>query len=158
GRDELRVRAEEDVLAHLGTILLTVSGEVGGDDAGGDVGARADAGVADVAEMVHLHIRAERRVLDLGEVADVRAAGEPRARAQVAHRPNTRSGLHDRFLDPRGQRQAVVADLAVADHALRADDAALADHRRAGDRGPWADDGVLADAHTGVNVGRRRIL
>ena len=73
-RDELRVRAKEDILAYFCTVLLAVSREVGGNDPSGDVGARADAGVADVAEVMHLHIRAERRVLDLGEVADVRAA------------------------------------------------------------------------------------
>src|SRR5262249_34407014 len=146
------------IFTHLSTVLLAISGEVGGDDSGGDVGARTDGRVADVAEVVHLHVCAERRVLDLGEVADVRATGEPRAGTQVAHRANARSWLHDRFLDPRGQRQAVVANLAVADRALRADDAALADHRRTGDRRSWADHRVLANAHTGVNIGGRRVL
>ena len=72
-RDSMRVTAKEDILAYLRTIFLAVRPEVGGNDASGDVGARANGGVADVAKVVHLHVLAECRVLDLGEVADVRA-------------------------------------------------------------------------------------
>ena len=77
-----RVAADKGPRPDVG-LMLSRAVEVGGDGAGADVGVGADRGVADVAEVPDLDPRREARVLDLGEIADVRprsdlAAGRAR--------------------------------------------------------------------------------
>ena len=79
-RDERGVGADEGVGADLGAML----GEaviVAGDGAGADVSARADAGIADIGEMVNLGALADLGLLDLDEIADMRVLGEAERRA-----------------------------------------------------------------------------
>ena len=72
---------------------------VGGDRAGPDVDALADLGVAEVAHVVLLGAGAQAGVLELGEVADLRAAADDGARPEMAERPDPRLVLDDRRLD-----------------------------------------------------------
>ena len=119
-RHQRRVGAYEGPFADLGAGLL-VAVVVAGDRARADVGACADVGVADIAQMVDLGAPLDRAAFHLDEVADARAladiaAGpEPRERAdlgafshadalQVAEGPD---------LDP------VLDDDAGADHDVR---------------------------------------
>ena len=52
-RDQRRIRADEGALADVGAVLGGAV-VVAGDGAGADIGARADPGVADIAQMVGL--------------------------------------------------------------------------------------------------------
>ena len=56
------------------------------DRAGADVDVLADGRVAEVGEMIRLRPAAERRLLQLDEVADVRAFADVRSRPQVRER------------------------------------------------------------------------
>src|SRR5690242_1603236 len=108
GRAQQRVAADEGARADL-RMVLAHPVVIHRDHAGADVRAGPDRRVADVAEVVHLHVFANGRVLHLAKVADVRAALQPRARPQPAHRPNARSGLHHRALQPRAIDLTLVA-------------------------------------------------
>src|SRR4029079_18469674 len=59
---------------------------VGGDAAGAVVDARPDVAVAEIGEVIGLRAFAQRRVLDLDEVADVDVGAEHGAAAQAAVR------------------------------------------------------------------------
>ena len=97
-RAEHRVDAQEHPLADRGPVLPDAV-VVGGDGAGAHVRVRPDVGVAEVADVVLAHVLAEPAVLDLGVVADLRAAANVGARAQVAERPDGDVVLHGRPLD-----------------------------------------------------------
>src|SRR5262245_17642465 len=69
-RDQRRVRADERVLADLGAVLADAV-VVAGDGAGADIGAGADGGVADIAQVIGLGAGLDHRFLDLAEIAYV---------------------------------------------------------------------------------------
>ncbi len=81
GRDEHRVDAEERPVADRGPVLA-LPVVVGSDGACADVGVVTDLGVAEVAHVVLFDAGAEAGVLELGEVADLRAATDRRSRAE----------------------------------------------------------------------------
>ena len=114
--------------------------EVAGDRAGADVDVVAHVRVADVAEVAHLRAAAQSRVLHLGEVADVDAAADVGAAAQVAERPNAHVVLQRRLLDDGRDDATAVADRGVDDAAVRPDLAVLADGAscREGDVFGWS--------------------
>ncbi len=64
---------------------------VAGDGTGADVSARADAGVADIGEMVNLGALADLGLLDLDEVADMGVGGEARAGSKPRKRTDRRA-------------------------------------------------------------------
>ena len=69
-RHQRRVRADKGAGADLGAMLVEAV-IVAGDGAGADISARADAGVADISEMVNLGALADLGLLDLDEIADM---------------------------------------------------------------------------------------
>ena len=86
-RHERRVGADEGALADVGEVLVEAV-VVAEDGAGADVGALAHAAVADIGEVVGLGARLEPGVLDLDEVADVRACADVGARPEARERPD----------------------------------------------------------------------
>src|SRR5690606_31249666 len=61
---------------------------IAGDRARADIGARADAGIADIAEVVHLGPRRDVGILDLAEIADLRLVPHHRARTKARKWPD----------------------------------------------------------------------
>ena len=88
-RDQDAVAADVRVGADRRAVLVRAV-VVGGDAAGAEVDALADVAVAEVGEVVGLGAVAERRVLDLDEVADVHVGAERRAAAQARERADDR--------------------------------------------------------------------
>src|ERR687891_1039677 len=84
-RDQRAVRADERAGADVGPVLAETV-VVAGDGAGADVCLGADAGVADVGQVIGLGAGLEHGVLDLDEVADPRARPDLGARAQPGER------------------------------------------------------------------------
>ena len=135
-RDQVDVAADEDALAHGGAVLgLAVV--VHGDDAAAEGGAGPHVGVADVGEVSGLHALADVAVLHLDVVADLHAAPQVTAGAQVSSGPE---------LD-------VVVELARLDHAVGLHVHPLAEPAGAGDHHARIDPRVAADLHVGVDVG-----
>src|SRR5258706_4655861 len=155
-RPEHRVDAEEDPLADRRP-MLALAVEVGGDRPGADVRLGPELRVAEIAHVVLLHARTEPGVLQLGIVADLRAASHRRAGPQVRKRPDPDTVLDRRRFDDARPDDAVRSDRAVDDLAPRTD------HRAGGDRGPAAQDDVrfeghvLGDRHRRVEIDRRRV-
>src|SRR5438477_8386708 len=87
-RDELRVAADEHVLADRRAVLL-LAVVVAGDHPGADVGSRADVGVAEVGQVRRLGPPAQDGVLDLDERADVGVLLNLRAWPQTRERPDS---------------------------------------------------------------------
>src|SRR6266571_6116541 len=81
-RDELGVRADENVVLYDGAVLVR-SVVVAHDRAGADVDVAADLAVADVGEVIRLGTCAYATRLDLHEVADVHFCSDARARARA---------------------------------------------------------------------------
>ena len=77
--------------APISVLMLEEAVVVAEDRAGADVGARADDAVADVGKMIGLGALAQRRILDLDEVADVDAGAEIGTRPQTCERPDPRA-------------------------------------------------------------------
>ncbi len=71
---------------------------VAGDGAGADISARADAGIADISEMVNLGALADLGLLDLDEIADMGVLGEGGAGPQPRERPDRRARADARTL------------------------------------------------------------
>ena len=107
---------------------------VAGDRAGADVGARTDARVADVGEVVRLGALLDDRVLDLDEVADMRVLGDLGTGPQAGERP-----------DP-----GAAADVAALEMAEGVDGGAGL-HRHIG-----PEDDVRADHHVAADDGVER--
>ena len=68
--------------------VLLAAVVVRGDRAGAEVGPLADVGVPDVGQVGHLRARADVRVLDFDEGADLRSLADDRARPQVGEGPH----------------------------------------------------------------------
>ena len=73
-------------------LVLGCAVVVAGDGAGADVDIRADRGIAEIGQVVGLGARAERRLLELDEVADVRLLADVGVRPQVRERADARAG------------------------------------------------------------------
>src|SRR6185312_14433777 len=84
-RDQRRIGADERAGANLGAMLVEAV-IVAGDGTGADVSASANAGVADISEMVNLGAFADLGLLDLHEVADMSVGGEARAGSEPRER------------------------------------------------------------------------
>jgi len=123
-RAQLTSRASQLLGEDLGAMLVDAV-VVAADGARPDISAGADKGVAEIGQMIGFGAGLDHRLLDLDEVADVRALAEPRAGPQ----PGKRSD------------QGVLAD-------LRADDVReRADHGAVGDRHVVADAGRVRAGH-----------
>src|SRR5262249_55861871 len=127
-RDQVRVAADRGALADR-RLALHAPVVVHRDRAAAEARPGTDDRVAEGGEVVGLHAGAEGAVLELDEVADPHALGEPIARPQVR----------------RGAELAVVADLARLDHAVRLQVDALAEARPALERAAGLDHAVAAD-------------
>ena len=90
-RHQRGVGADKGAGADLGAMLVEAV-IVAGDGAGADISARADAGIADISEVVNLGALADLRLLDLDEIADMRVLGESGAGPQPRERPDRRAG------------------------------------------------------------------
>ena len=71
--------------------MLLLAVVVAGDGAGADVDLLADRRVAEIGEVVGLRPAAERRLLQLDEVADVRVLADVRVRPEVRERARLRA-------------------------------------------------------------------
>ena len=85
-RDQLRVAADERAVLDR-RLMLRLAVVVAGDRAGADVDLLADHRVAEIGEVVGLRAAAERGLLQLDEVADVRVLADVRLRPDVRERP-----------------------------------------------------------------------
>ena len=154
--DEHVVRAHAHVAADGGAVLVHPV-VVRHDRAGADVGALADLGVADVAEVGHLRALADHRVLRLDEAADLALRAEVRAGAQVGE------GADGRALADHGEQRVGAdhlgagADLGVAQGGVRADHGLGADVAGAVQLDAGADDRVLADGDIRIDPGGGRV-
>src|SRR5690349_3076620 len=101
-------------------ILLAVRLKIARDDSRRHIRTRANRGVADVAEVVHLHIITQRRVFYLGKITDMRAGANLRAGPQPTHRADTRAAVHARAFEPRAMDPAIVGDDAIVNDAVGA--------------------------------------
>src|SRR6185437_11023493 len=70
-RDEHRIAADKNIISYVSMILLAVRLKIARDDPRRHIRARADRGVANIAEVVHLHIITQRRVFYLGKITDM---------------------------------------------------------------------------------------
>src|SRR6202030_2092935 len=119
-----RIRADERTGADVG-LELGKAVVVAGDRSRPDVGARADTGIADIAQMIDLRAGLDARRLDLHEVSDLGFAGDLSARAKPGIRPDRRAGADMRALE-MGER---MDNGAVVDrHAGTEDDIRLDQH------------------------------
>src|SRR5688572_16603497 len=84
-----RVHADERAVTDR-RLVLSLAVVVRGDRPGAHVDPLADPGIAQVTHVMLLGVRAEMRVLELGKVADLRAAPHDRPRSQVAVRADDR--------------------------------------------------------------------
>ena len=88
GRDQLRVRPNEDVVLNYGFMLgRTVI--VAGDCAGANVYIPADLGVANVGKMIGFGVLTEMRFLDFNEITDVNTRVQNGLGTNARKRSNT---------------------------------------------------------------------
>src|SRR6266480_7265979 len=158
-RDELGVRAYENVVLYDGAVLVR-SVVVAHDRAGADVDVSAHLAVADVAEVIRLGTRAYATRLHLHEVADVHSVGEARARA----RPDARVGADAAVRADVGVLEVAEGldarartDRHVLQHAIRADRDAVAELHLAFEHAVDVDRNVASAGEASAHVAARRI-
>ena len=158
-RHQHRARADERARADLGAPLVHAV-VVAGDGAGADVHLLADRRVAEVGEVVGLGAALQLRLLHLDEVADVHVLAQqrhPAATAQTDRRlqraPDTRTLDHAVGVDLRCRRRSS----AVADHDVRADAHAIAERHGALEHDVHVDEHVAADDDRAARIEPRRI-
>src|SRR6185312_14993055 len=156
--DELRITADERPVFDRGLVLVHAV-VVAGDGAGADVDLRADLRVAEIGEMHRLGTRTERGLFQLHEVADTRAVADDGAAAKMRKGTDLRVRRERRLRDDA----VIVHGDAIADRRVDDSDAAVdlasrADRRGAFDRDTRMYDRIGTDAHTRIDVRRRRIL
>src|ERR1700694_1238497 len=111
-RDQRIVRPDEDVGADLGAVLLHAV-VVAGDRAGAVVGARTDARIADVGQVIRLDVVGELRLLDLDEISDAHAIADHVSVAEVRERSDA-----DIVADARRDHDALTYLAARADRRV----------------------------------------
>src|SRR6266853_6321434 len=158
-RDELGVRADENVVLDDGAVLVR-SVVVAHDRAGADVDVSAHLAVADVGEVIRLGACAYATRLDLHEVADVHALGEARARSRadacVGTDPAVRADIGVLQMT-EGLDARACADRYVPQHAICADRRALAKFHLAFEDAIHVDRDVAAAGKGSAHVAARRI-
>ncbi len=150
-RHEHRVDAQEGAVADRGAVLAPPV-VVGGDGARAHVDALAGGRVAEVAHVVLLGVRPQAGLLELGEVAHLRALPHRGARPQVGERADGRAVLHLRRLQHAGPDAAAGADAAVEQLAAGPDDAPLPDGRGAAQDDVGLQDDVARQLDPGIDV------
>src|SRR6266705_802596 len=159
GRDELGVRADENVVLYDGAVLVR-SVVVAHDRAGADVDVSAHLAVADVGEVIGLGTSAYATRLHLHEVTDVHSLGEARAGARTDARVGADAAVRADVgvlqvaegLDARAR-----ADRHVLQHAIRADRHAVAALHLAFEHAIDVDRHVAAAGEASAHVAARRI-
>ena len=122
---------------------------IAGDCARADIRARADPGVAQIAEVVGFGPLAQAGLFQLHEVAHVGVGFQFRAGAQPRKRPHKRALAHTSILQMRkGADFRALADQGVAHHAVRGHGCA------APDLGPAADFTGAAQFRAGLHPGQ----
>src|SRR6185312_14457905 len=129
-RSDIGTRA--DLGAMLGEAVV-----VAGDGSRPDIGARADASIADIGEMVDLGALADLSLLDLDEIADMSILAERGAGAEPRERPDDCAGTDMGAFDmgEASDGGAVLDNHAWTNHDVRLDHHVPADAR------------VMADEH-----------
>src|SRR5438309_3390176 len=154
GRHQARVRADKRAVPDAGLVLGDAV-VVAGDRPGADVHRLADGRVADVGEMRHLRPPADRRFLQLDEVADLGVRPHVREGPQVAERSEDGPRLDDRLRQHAvGQERDPVAEPAPVEVAAGADDALGAHPGLPLEHDPRLEHRVRTDLHRVVDVGR----
>src|SRR2546430_1556497 len=126
-RDELGVRADENVVLDDGAVLVR-SVVIARDRAGADVDVSSHLAVADVGEVIRLGTCAYATRLDLHEVADVYPFGEARAGTDARVGADAAIRADVRVLQvAEGLDAGARADRQVFQHAIRADRHAVAE-------------------------------
>src|SRR6266480_1962287 len=158
-RDELGVRAYENVVLYDGAVLVR-SVVVAHDRAGANVDVSADLTVADVGEVIRLGTCAYATRLDLHEVTDVHSLGEARAGAGTDARVGADAAVRADVgvlevaegLDARAR-----ADRHALQHAIRADRHAVAEIHPAFEHAIDVDRYVAAAGKDSTHVAARGI-
>lgn len=133
-RNQLRIAADEGSVSDGGH-LFPEPVVVARDGAGTNVHVGANDGVAEIGEVRGLRSLAEHGLLQLHEVADLRARSDVRVAAQVRERSNGRPRLDDAVGDDAViQDHRLVANRRIRQAAARVDDAVGADARPALER------------------------
>src|ERR1700730_12971503 len=116
-RHQRRVRADEGILADFGAVLFD-SVVIAEDGAGTDIGALADAAVADIGKVISLGALAELRRFYFYEIADARALANHGAGTEPREWSDRRARRDMRALEmgKRADRRLVL------DHDARAED------------------------------------
>src|SRR5256712_11417970 len=127
---------------------------VTGDGARADVHQRADARVADVAEVMHLLPRAQARVFHLAVVAHRAATLEVRAGPRVRVRAHRHVILKRRAFGRRLLHAAALAHGRIAEHGVGPDPRRHADDGLPLEDGPPLDHHIGGDADAGVDLTR----
>src|SRR5262249_32905781 len=135
-RPQRSVRAYKGSGADLGAMLGDAV-VIAGDGARADIGARTDAGVADIGEVIDLGTFGELRLFDLDEIADLGVRAKLRAWPQ--------SGVGTDFRVRPNMRIDEVAET-MNGRAVLDDHAGAEKHVRLDDHVP-ADFGVMAEKH-----------
>src|SRR6266581_5720798 len=158
-RDELGVRAYENVVLYDGAVLVR-SVVVAHDRTRADVDVSAHLAVADVGEVIRLGTCAYATRLDLHEVTDVHSLGEARAGAGTDARVGADAAVRADVgvlevaegLDARAR-----ADRHALQHAIRADRHAVAELHLAFEHAIDVDRHVAAAGEASAHVAARRI-
>src|SRR6185369_12834466 len=159
--DEDAVAADVRIGADRRAVLVGAV-VVRGDAAGAEVDALADIGVAEIGEVVRLRGGAERRVLDLDEVADVDVGAELGAAAQPRERTDPgvlADARAERFaVDQRvGQDRRAGGDAGVLQRAVGADADLVAELDDAFENAADVDLDVAAATQLAAGVETRRV-
>ena len=126
--DQRRIRADERARADVRVVLVEAV-VVAKDRARADVGAGADAAIAEIGQMIGLGALLDRDLLDLDEIADMHVLGEIGARPQPRKRADARA-----FADAGALDMAVGLDLgAILDGDAWAEEDVRLDHHVAAD-------------------------
>ena len=155
-RPQDAVRADERAIADDRPVLAPTV-VVGRDGTRPDVDARADLGITEVAEVVLLGPRAERRGLDLREIADLRGGPDPCARPEVRERAHTHVVFDGRRLQHAGPDRAALADDGIDQLRSGPDDSVPTHLRRAPQDDVGLEGHIRGQLDRGIDVGRGRI-
>ena len=147
------IGTDERMIADLRTFLDRRPVVVRGDRARADVHMLANRRVPDIGDMPDCRVRADRRLLNLDEIADVRALPDERARPQVAEWPAIRPSLQHRPFERRRDDAAAVGDAARRNHAVWPDDATDPNHCLAAQHAAGLDHRIATDLYRIIDIG-----
>src|SRR5262249_13734775 len=149
--DERGIAADEGVIADFGDVFLDAV-VIAGDRPGADVHALPDIGVPQVSQVHGFRAASQPCLLQLDEIADVRARFNVGAHAEARVRAQLRIVLNVRAENAREwPHQDAAAELAVLHNRASSDDAVFGYPGRPEDTRKRLDDGIHSDADPGID-------